>query len=374
MPATARPDGQTFESPFVAEALWHLGDYDGLILVGTMASMWEEAYQRFARDPRDEAAMALFERATASTAATALETDWLAPVKEALPGDAYVVLLEYGLDAGSLARNVGLLADALQVLPKGASLTLDITHGFRSQPLVTLAALQATTARFDAPYRVKHVRYGMLETLRDHDYASIVDLDEVMHLEAVGRAAYIAQRYGRFTELVEVLPKGHPAISPLERLDEALAFMRMQPATEALRRLSKVFAKDHSASLEPARWVVASLLEGLRDDPSDAQVQYAFARWYLRQRNYAAAVIFFLEAIVTQKCLRLSGPPSGTDARRTAILKLKAGTSPEAVHYNRLRKLRNAVAHASAPDARQTTGDIALLKEAFHELHAYFAP
>lgn len=371
------PDGRLQTSPFVAEALWRAGEYDGIVLIGTMGSMWEEAYLRFAgADADDATATALFERAGAATADTPLADDWVDAVRAALPGESYVAVLEYGLTPESLARNVPRLGDALAVLPKGAHLALDITHGFRSQPFVAIAALQAASVRRDAPYRLRHIRYGMLETLRTRDHASVVALDAVLELEQLARAAYVAQTYGRFGEMAEVFGDAHALTRPLRRLDEALSMQRVLAATEALERLRGAVDAPDDPRVQPLTWVLRSLLDGLSASPTGGQLQFAFARWYHRQRQYAAAVIFLQEAIVTRVVERDSlGVPTARGPRERAGAELMKANGTEANRrYRRLRPIRNDLAHAVMDSRRNPDNDIAYLGESLRALGPFFVP
>ncbi len=368
------PTGKHFESSFVAKALWSTGEYDGFLLIGTMGSMWEEAYNAFAPTVDDAIAMRLYECAAAATEDTPLASDWLGPVVEVLPGKSRVCILEYGYTAESLAQNVALLTEALQVLPKGAELTLDITHGFRSLPFVALAALQSASIRVDAPYRLRHIRYGMLELSRQKGHAEVVSLDSVLQLERLARGAYIAQAYGRFVEIYEALPQNHPLRSPLKALDEGLALFRLQPSTDALLRVQQALATTNDPVADPVRWVVDSLLEGFRQNPKPSQIQFAFAKWFNRQRQFGGAIIYLVEAIVTRQCELSKLDSSSFDARERAKTELKVGGNAVlGRRYVKLLPIRNAVAHASKASVRVPEKDIADLNESLQALAATFA-
>ena len=368
------PSGRSFASSFVAKALWSTGEYDGLLLIGTMGSMWEEAYTTFAPHPDDQLATALYERAGAASEDTPLAGDWLHPVEEVLPGQSRVCLLEYGYTAASAARNVELLADVLKVLPKGAELTLDITHGFRSLPFVAMAALQSASIRVDAPYRLRHIRYGMLELARAKGHAEVLSLDAVLQLERLARAAYIAQAYGRFVELYEALPLEHAMRSPLKALDESLALFRLQPAVDALERLRVALVRTDDSFADPVRWVFRSLTQDLSQNPTPAQVQFAFAHWFNRQRNYAAAIIYLHEALVTLQCQLMKRDSSVYEHRDQAKDRIKYDTrSLLGKRYKKLTPIRNAVAHASKEATRHPDSDIAYLNESLEALKATFA-
>ncbi len=370
------PDGSEYESPFVAEALWSSGEYDGIVLVGTMGSMWEEAYLRFASDAADDAvATQLYERSAAATAETAITVDWCPPLEQVLPGESHIVLIEYGMTPNSLARNVELLSHALQVLPKGAELTLDITHGFRSMPLVFTAAIQAASVRKDAPYHLRHVRYGMIETIRSHGHATVVALDTVINLEAAGRAAYIAQTYGRFGEFGNLLGSAHPLYRPLMAMEEALAMYRVDEAVAAILSVEATLRENTEPRLEPLRYVLDKLLHGTDKESSPGQIQFALAQWFDLQHNYAAAVIFLVEAIVTRQAEHMQLPNSiDKSFRQRAIDRLKAELkSPAGRRYKALQPIRNSVAHASLEANRQPHTDIAYIHESIQALPAFFA-
>ena len=386
-------DGERYRTTLLAHALFYHGGFSGVIVAGTVASMWEKVYEHFAADGPgvdEDIYLALGTRTEAADAHTPVDDDldefgeagWLEPVREALPGYSAAVLLEYGLDSAQLARNVERIATGLAAVPAGGELAVDITHGFRSFPLVALAALQALSVQRDRRYRVGAVYYGMLDAASALGYAPVVRLDLVTDLEYAGRAAYIAQAYGRFDELLPVLPEGELA-EATAALNDAIALQRLGRVGHLLARVAASLGRLDGVALtvterqasEALRWVLRSLFAGFGESPTASQQQYVLARWFHRQRNYAAAYLLLAESVVTERCLRTGGGHVGKAGRQAASAWLGGAGGGVRAAYRRITRVRHRIAHASLLDegADDLAGEIDQLPALLAAVRAYVA-
>ena len=387
-------DGERYRTTFLAHALFYHGGFSGVVVAGTAASMWEKVYEHFAADGPgvdEEAYLALGTRTEAADAETPVGVvgpgeewadQWLDPVRDVLPGWSSVALLEYGTSAAELAGNVERLAAAVAHVPAGGQLAVDITHGFRSFPLVALAALQALSVQRDRRYRIGAVYYGMLDVARALGYAPVIRLDLVTDLEFASRAAYVAQAYGRFDELLPVLPKGELAAATAE-LNDAVALQRLGNVATVLARVEAALDQTDDARLSVTqaqavsalRWVLRSLFAGFGDSPTPSQRQYVLARWFHRQRNYAAAYLLLPEAIVTERCLRTGGGYAGAGPRQAAAEWLRRSGGGIRATYQTIAPIRHRIAHASITSvADDLAGEIARLPDFLEAVGDYVSP
>lgn len=274
---------------------------------------------------------------------------------------------------------------------------LDITHGFRAQPLlvfITVGLLE------EMQYvRVENVLYGAFEARDEKGVAPIFDLRPLLDLGAWSRALGDLRRYGYATPLRSLLreasrraysgntrykPRGLVGLGDsLENIARALAALRpIQTHIEAkmLPKKLEVAKEDleHLPELRPlAPFLNASLSRyvelGVGEQLASEEGLVALARMielYLDLEQYPQAVTLAREALITLRCLDVGTDPFNSNARRAAesevsaaetILRLGGKLTAEDIKryadvWQELADLRNDVDHAgfrSSPrDAR----------------------
>lgn len=221
--ATYALDGNgnaTVETPFVGEALvqLHPDTFDRVHLLGTADSMWDTLVLHFAPE-REELYYTLAEAIRDRSL-----TEGHAALAElaALLSDHFGVPIDLGLlPLPTSEANTWAMLERMASLPHLSdddTLSLDVTHGLRVQPLFLLLALRYLQAVRPA-LRLGHVFYGALDLQRD-GIAPVYDLKPHVALLDWIDAARAFERSADAGPLVDLLQGGQEERVVAEKADD----------------------------------------------------------------------------------------------------------------------------------------------------------
>lgn len=264
----------------------------------------------------------------------------------------------------------------VEAVPQGATLTMDISHGFRSQPVLALAVVHFLSVAKDV--KVERVVYG---ALREDGTGEFLDLTPFLELLAWTQAASDLKRYGFGRPMAELLKSLHratwregggaQALAPLgnilENLSISLELLRIKEAGKHARGLltSLERVREDLERFPPSR-PLGLLLEGLRERYSglvakkplvqaDLEAQAQMVELLLTTGSLAQALALMREMMVTWVCLKRSLDPLEYREVGEAFLwawykKAQRGDADEEAGlgslWNDLANARNDVAHA----------------------------
>jgi len=289
-----------------------------------------------------------------------------------------------GKSEAEIWKTVEILVSAV---PEGASVILDVTHGFRAQPLLVYATMGLLAEMGHA--RTERILYCAYEARDDEGIAPIFDLSPLLELGAWSRALADLRRYGYATPLRQLLreiaarahkeardhkPLGLVGLGDtLEAITRALSVLRPVQAFEAAATLRERIARAEAdlkamPELRPlASFLRSGLSNYLRLGGSEALFSRQglpslghMIRLYLELEQYPQAITLAREALVTLRTLDNQTNPLDPDARKAAeneinaaatVLRLKGRPGTEdiiryAELWNTLADLRNDVDHA----------------------------
>lgn len=194
---------------FIAAYLLEQQQCDKLIMVGTTKSMWEEIYKVFAEKKGNYTQSAYEEIAEYSTNAnhkTAINQAIVRLVETALPEGSKAIFIKYGLDNTELDENIHLLLEAEAMFNEGDIIRMDITHSFRSLPLMGLMLIQYIREVSLKKIKFDGIYYGMLDISGEmQGITPVVNLNKVSTiLNWIKVVNSIKERYD-FNQLVQVL-------------------------------------------------------------------------------------------------------------------------------------------------------------------------
>ncbi|WP_053043540.1 TIGR02221 family CRISPR-associated protein [Thermus filiformis] len=266
----------------------------------------------------------------------------------------------------------------VEAVPEGAELVVDISHGFRSQPVLALAVVHFLEVAKGV--KAKRVLYG---ALREDGEGEFLDLTPFLELLSWTEAVRDLARYGFGRPLAELLKALHrrtwgekeagaSALAPLgntlDQLTLSLELLRVEEATQhaqgllqALERVEKDLARF------PASRPLGLLLGTLRTryaplavpDPLSQEglrAQKCMVDLLLATGSLAQAVALMREMVVTWTCLDKGLDPREEREGAEGLLfawsrKARQGGEGEKAAlgrlWNDLTDLRNDVAHAS---------------------------
>lgn len=218
-----------------------------------------------------------------------------------------------------------------EAIPDHATLVIDVTHGFRSQPMLALAVV--LYLRVVKRIELRRILYGAFEAKDAQGVAPVFDLTPFVDLIDWAVAAQQFSRYGNAAPLRDLLHKIHKGthVQQLPYRPQAL-----QSVGEKLAELSSALAINRPAEALQVAKELARRAEGLQRDvasiPSAAplgllldriqarleplaraqgnlftsegfRAQAAILRFYLDTELYAQAITLSREALISKRCI-----------------------------------------------------------------------
>lgn len=222
-------------------------------------------------------------------------------------------------------RMFNVLADTV---PQGTTLLVDITHGFRSQPFLSLAVIMYLRVVKDV--EVERIVYGAYEAGGDGT-SPVVDLTSFLDLIDWAKATDQFKQYGdaaplrdMFEDLADESALGSqaalrlkPAGETLQRLTRALTLNRPLETLDEAEDLIEVLegAMDDAMNVPPAvparrlmvtlaqRFAPIGHAEGSVFTSRGLGAQAAMLRFYLQTRQYLQAFTLAREMLVSWVCV-----------------------------------------------------------------------
>lgn len=313
---------------------------DRLVIMGTAGSMWDHLFEEdhdlgaVAEDDR----LALVE-AVERKAVTTAHLERLQPVLAERRGmDIQLVLIPYCRTPAEQTALLGLMAEQVQAKDE---VHLDITHGYRTLPM--LAVLAGLYLRQVRKAVIGGIWYGAYDP--DTQEAPVQELSGLLHIAGWLEALAIYERSGDYGAFAPLLGAGG------EQLRKAAFFERTSNPVKAREALTGWSSRpDRFPAGDPAAALFQQTLEDrLRwyRGATRSQWEQSLAREYLTHGDYVRATIFGLEAVISAEAERQGRKVDDFEARDAVRAGLK-----EMQNFRTLNSLRNALAHGLLPDDR----------------------
>lgn len=347
-------EGQEYETSFMAAALDEHLDLDGLILIGTVRSMWEEAYRYFCEFYEKPFDSDYYQKLTAAIEQqnhqSGLDTLDLKPLEAVLGPQSHCLLVHYGLDQAELWRNFEVIMSIQERLQAGDELYIDITHAFRSLALFQFLVLSFLTELGQKEIRIGGVFYGMLDVMRELKYAPVVDLKPFFEMTNWISGVHSFQNYGNGYAIADLLrTSGQRQLAEeMARFSDVVNLNLIGDLKPQIKRLQKEMAK--AATNGPWSYVKTTLQRFLKrftgKMKSETEFQLELAGWHFQNKRYASGYITLQEAILTRICEQNLLDPRQFDNREFAKKIIhKDETTPLAQLYFAINPIRNDIAH-----------------------------
>ncbi len=258
------------------------------------------------------------------TAEAKQHTHWT-DLQNALQGHS-VRLIPVDIPSGKSEQELwGIFNQMVSVLDKGDEIIFDVTHAFRSLPM--LALLAAAFLRVAKAIRLQHLIYGAYEA-RQNDVAPVFDLSPFISLLDWATATDQFIKRGNASELASFLKDAHQQawrerVAPkselprhlqslgagLEGLSHALRLSRptevsekAEQVTTALSRAAQeteTFTKPFTLLFEKVR----AISEPFRENTLASHRK--LVRWYVEHEQYVQAATLAREWLVSWTCEQL---------------------------------------------------------------------
>lgn len=370
-------DGCTYETPFVAAALSEHYKVDKVFMIGTVHSMWEEVYncysQRNSQEIDEDVYLELGEYCEKADNSSKLEIPYRNVVEKALGDGSKVILIKYGLTQEEIEENVRIILEINNLLNTGDELIVDVSHSFRSLPLMIMNLLIYIKGVSRKSITMRHIHYGMLEVARELGYAPIVDLGGIIEVNDWISGASSFAEYGNAYRLAELLQTREPMLAArLRRFSDVLNLNHLNgihrhiKEAEGANEIQSPFAK---LIVEP---VLNAFVRSFKSCKNEAQFQFNLAKWQYEHKNYTASYMSLAESYITWVCIQ-SGFEEWTSKEIREEAKLVLKNEYKGLHnlYNKVRWERNKLAHCL--EAESSAKDmINLLKQRLKESEPWF--
>lgn len=272
----------------------------------------------------------------------------------------------------------------------GDEIILDITHAFRSIPL--LIFIVAAYLRQAKQVKLQHIIYGAFEARdQETEQTPIFDLTPFVDLLDWMNAFTIFQRSGDAGDIAKLnLPNSIKRA--LTNVSEALLTNRTFEAQEAIFRFAKMdFNHPESLSRQPVpfQMLTERLKESYenigvnqpRNEPKKSlKAQYEQIKWYVVNQHYLQAITLMREWMVSWECIQLKKKEwLNQDVRRTTEDELNERVDHQNFHnldftklWRQCRDLRNDLAHCGMrEDPRKSHKAISTTEDLFSEFEKF---
>lgn len=306
------------------------------------------------------------------------------------------ILIPKGKSTDEIWQMFSLIAESI---PENSELIIDITHGFRSQPMLALSI--AIFLRVVKSVKIKKIIYGAFEAKDENNIAPIFDLTSFINLIDWSYATDLFIKHGNGNLLSSLLTSLHDQVrieqnqftnlktfgSLLEKLTESLTFIRPQEVSKHGKELPGKLEKINNdimniQEVKPLQYLLkkvpdsfASLVIEDENIFSEAgfKMQTEMIKFYLETQQFVQAITLSREFIVSLVCKNLKLKFTKRDDRTAAEDRLNEWTSfhskgfkleeyPSALAdlWGKIRDARNDINHAGM---RESTASASKLKK-----------
>ncbi len=298
-------DGKRYQSSFFASALNQHFNFDKIILVGTVHSMWEEVYSTFVREGErdDDYYVELGEFCAHTTAASPLELPGKKKLESAIGPDSRVVLTYYGVSEAENEKNQQIILEIEDCICKGDELYVDITHAFRSLSLLLLNSLIYLQMVSMKGISIRHIFYGMF-TEKGKD-APVILLDSLLKTTEWIMGAYAFKAFGNAYKISDLLADTDPNtgkrlkhFSDLMNLNH-LSGIKHQTDLHSMRNKTDYTSKTAEVLIRP---IVNEFSNQFDQRLETYLFQYRLAVWHRNHQNYSSSFLTLQESIISYIC------------------------------------------------------------------------
>jgi CRISPR-associated Csx2 family protein len=324
-------------------------------LIGTSKSIWDGAYEAFGGTAENYQIELMEQKDSRSiNEASLIQFNEQVSAKLGSVGSK-ASLIDYGVDEDELWGIFEKYLEIAENIEDGDELYLDITHSFRSLAMMSLVMTQFASSISGKKFTIKGVYYGMLEYQSEtsENIAPIVNLNILFELQEWIKAIDAIKKYSDFDPLVEILEKEgveDNVAKAFIHLNNAIDMGNMasiQSFVKSAGKKIRAIGESDNKVIKLLASEVTALVDEL-DHEKMSDFQYALAKWFYNNKNFAMSYMALAEAIITKACeikgydiKSREGREAGKDYMK--ITKYDDDFSPK--YANGISQIRNNIAH-----------------------------
>lgn len=321
-PANYQVDDKIYEKiSFMSAALAKHYKVDKLLMVGTVHSMWEEAYRWF-YDQNNKTTIEdnaetydiyceIGSHCEKADHNTELYIPHQEEIEKVLGGDSKVILIKYGITSEEINENITRILGLQEYLSNGDELIVDITHSFRSLPIFIMNLLIYLKNVSSKNITISHIHYGMIEANSEFgNVAPVVDLKAMMEVQEWITGAYAFKQFGNAYKISGLLKNGQTdkdAAPILFDFSQAMNLNYLYSMQRFTQRLAGIKDKDYKSDL--AQLIISPVVRSFVDtfhvkhyECPQARFQLKLADWQFKHKKFAQAYLTSNDAMISYVC------------------------------------------------------------------------
>ena len=299
-------DAPPVKSTFVAKVLAEKEHINKFYLIGTPQSIWENVYDSFSGPSNNvDIATEIYDHCSKADRNSPLSIPHKDDIEAVLGNGSKVILVHYGLNEKEIKDNIENVLGIVNDVEIGDEIIVDITHSFRSLPLIIMTLLFYLKTVYNPKVNISHIYYGMLEVSKELGYAPIVDLKQVLEVTDWTLGAYSFHEFGISRQICKLI-KDKSLSSTLERFSSLLSLNYFGPLQNEAQKLSglKNYKYDSLIDSMTVKPVVDDFIKAFGNSTEPYIFQYRLAKWQYDRFNLLASMTTLLEATITYACER----------------------------------------------------------------------
>ncbi|GIV42773.1 MAG: hypothetical protein KatS3mg034_2083 [Vicingaceae bacterium] len=347
----------SFVSLFLAEQL----KIDKLYVIGTHKSMWEELYNSIVPVSKQNNEFLLNQLIPEID--KLYDGTWNEEIFDKLeqeiniysPYPIKILILKYGMDEDEIKYNIEKTIETLKTeffspgKNESISLHMDITHSFRSLPILIQQVIQFFIQLHEKKIHFDGIYYGMLEVIKETGFAPVINLSKIAEIGKWANAAYAFENFGNGYLLSDLIQQTNPSESILIKdFSNTLNLNLIFHVKGKIQQLNGILKKEYPFL---GQLFISNVLEEFirqfKNINKDSEFQLQLAKWQYQKKRYGIAVLILYEAMITWICEQESLMPNRKDNRDNAknLLSTKYINIRNIIRNYKIDDIRNSVAH-----------------------------
>ena len=368
------------EHTFVAAALAEHNNIDKVILIGTVHSMWEEVYRYFTekngKSLDEDIYFQILEHCENATHKSGLTLPHKKLIEQSIGSNAKIILIKYGINDEETQENINNVLGIEQELNEKDEVIVDITHSFRSLPIMIMNLLIYLQTVSKKKINISHVYYGMLEVSKELGHAPVAELSSMLDISKWITGAYAFENFGNAYQIADLIKNENKDVS--ERLRRFSNLMNLNHLGLLKNEINSLKAIKNTTyrTLIPSLIItpiVNRFIAQFDNIRTLSLFQLRLAKWQFEHHNYTAAYISVIESIITYTCEINNEDWQKREIRENAKEALRKQNNTWKVQgeltniYRETNHIRNSLAHSIETDTR-LNDMIKILKENLNAL------
>jgi len=372
-------DDKSYENEtFISKALIEHFKIDKVILLGTNKSMWDGAYLGFTNNSLDEN----WEILNDAKLDKGIEEEHLKLIEDVLnkytnQEGSKCLLVKYGQNKDEMWDNFEIMYKINQYIRKGDEVYLDITHAFRSLPVLLFIVMEFMHMMRE-DFELSGLLYGMLS----NEKSPVIDLKIFFELLDWAKAVNNFKNYANSGQLVKLMIEtdvDKQVRKTFHQLGQNVRIANMASLWQFIKGANKKIKFIENSNNKIVKLLSKDVLEIVnrlnKDKMSD--FQYELAWWFYENKNYALSYMALAEAIITKTC-ELKFPDANAEdkyVREDAKRNIDYPYSRLYFSYkdrDTISEIRNNIAHQLSDRKDKVNQDIQKLEFFLKEFKAYF--